>query len=219
MKLSDPIVDEVRAAREAIVAACDYDLDKLATVLKEHEMQSGRKVVRLPPKRPTMNPFRTLAIGLTLALSAVSAGAATLTSASAFEKLGSLVGDWEAKSEKGAVVRINYRLVAAESVLVQTYKTPSGRETLTVFHLDGASLIATHYCAQGNQPRLRLDSASTNKALAFLFFDATNLPDSRASHLHRLQVDLLDPDHFAQTETYSPEGKDEIGVLRFARVR
>ncbi len=52
MKFSDPIVDEVRAAREAIVEACDYDLDKLALVLREHEKQSGRNLVRLPP-RPT----------------------------------------------------------------------------------------------------------------------------------------------------------------------
>jgi hypothetical protein len=50
MKFSDPIVDEVRAAREAIVKACDYDLDKLALTLKEHERQSGRKLVRLPPR-------------------------------------------------------------------------------------------------------------------------------------------------------------------------
>jgi len=50
MKFSDPIVDEVRAARDAIVKACDYDLDKLAFSLKEHERQSGRKLVRLPPK-------------------------------------------------------------------------------------------------------------------------------------------------------------------------
>ena len=53
MKFSDPIVDEVRAAREAIVKACDYDLDKLALALREHEMQSGRKLVHLPPK-PTI---------------------------------------------------------------------------------------------------------------------------------------------------------------------
>jgi len=50
MKFSDPIVDEVRAAREAIVKACDYDLDKLALALREHEKQSGRELVRLPPK-------------------------------------------------------------------------------------------------------------------------------------------------------------------------
>lgn len=56
MKFSDPIVDEVRAAREAIVKACDYDLDKLALALREHEKQSGRKLVRLPPKPATPQP-------------------------------------------------------------------------------------------------------------------------------------------------------------------
>lgn len=59
MKFSDPIVDEVRAAREAIVQACDYDLDKLALVLQEHERQSGRKLVRLPSKQPMpLSPAR-----------------------------------------------------------------------------------------------------------------------------------------------------------------
>lgn len=166
-----------------------------------------------------MRPMRTLAIVLILILSAVSASAAPPTPAEAFEKLGSLVGDWEAKTEKGAVIRINYRLVAADSVLVQTYTTPSGRQTLTVFHRDGSNLLATHYCAQGNQPRLRLDGAGTDKSLAFQFLDATNLSDAQGSHLHRLQVVLVDSDHHVQTETYSAEGKDSVGVLRFARVR
>ncbi len=34
---SDPIVDEVRAIRQAIVAACDNDLDKLFAELKRTE--------------------------------------------------------------------------------------------------------------------------------------------------------------------------------------
>ncbi len=165
-----------------------------------------------------MSRFRVFAFGLAVTLFPSSIVAAPIASATAFEKLGSLVGDWEAKTEKGAVIRINYRLVAADSVLVQTYTTPSGRQTLTVFHRDGANLLATHYCAQGNQPRLRLDGSSTDKSLAFQFLDATNLSDVRASHLHRLQVDLVDSDHHVQTETYTAEGKDSVGVLRFARV-
>lgn len=162
---------------------------------------------------------RSLALGLILIVPIYPADASTITPAAAFEKLGTLIGDWEAKTEKGAVIRINYRLVAADSVLVQTYTTPSGRQTLTVFHRDGANLLATHYCAQGNQPRLRLDGASTDKSLAFQFLDATNLPDAQASHLHRLAVDLVDADHIVQTETYTADGKDDVGVLRFARVR
>jgi hypothetical protein len=49
MKFSDPIVDEVRAAREAIVKACDYDLDKLALLLKDHKRQSGGQHERNAP--------------------------------------------------------------------------------------------------------------------------------------------------------------------------
>lgn len=51
MKYSDPIIDEIRAIRDAIAKDCDYDMEKLAQVLKAHETQSGRKVVRRPPKR------------------------------------------------------------------------------------------------------------------------------------------------------------------------
>src|SRR5262249_23574462 len=72
----------------------------------------------------------------------------------AFARLKTLAGDWEARTEKGSVIRVSYRLVSNDSVLVQSFVTGSGKETMTVFHADGARLLATHYCAQGNQPRL-----------------------------------------------------------------
>jgi len=50
MKYSDPIVDEVRAIRDAIVKECNYDIETLAQLLKAHEAQSGRKTVRRPSR-------------------------------------------------------------------------------------------------------------------------------------------------------------------------
>src|SRR5262249_12030735 len=87
----------------------------------------------------------------------------------AFSRLKTLVGEWEAKTQKGASIRVSYRLVSNDSVLVQTFITASGKETVTAFHPDGARLMATHYCAQGNQPRLVLDGSSTNERLLFHF--------------------------------------------------
>ena len=53
----DPIVEEVRAAREELFAACEYDLDKLVARLREGELQHGRATVsyakRAPSKEPT----------------------------------------------------------------------------------------------------------------------------------------------------------------------
>jgi hypothetical protein len=56
MRKPDPIVDEVRAARDAIAKESDYDVEKLAQAIKAREAQSGRKFVRLPPKKPVVVP-------------------------------------------------------------------------------------------------------------------------------------------------------------------
>jgi hypothetical protein len=47
----DPIVDEVRTVRDAIAREYDYDVKKLADALREEQRKSGRKAVRLPPRR------------------------------------------------------------------------------------------------------------------------------------------------------------------------
>ena len=46
----DPIVAEVRAARQQHAARFNYDLRKIAEDLRQKQEQSGRKVVSYPPK-------------------------------------------------------------------------------------------------------------------------------------------------------------------------
>ncbi len=48
--MNDPIVEEVRAAREAYARKFNYDLKAMVEDLKERQKRSGRKVVTLPPK-------------------------------------------------------------------------------------------------------------------------------------------------------------------------
>jgi hypothetical protein len=48
MTWSDPIVDEVRRARDAYAARFNYDLQAIYRDLKEQEKRSGRKVVPAP---------------------------------------------------------------------------------------------------------------------------------------------------------------------------
>ena len=47
----DPIVEEVRKAREEHAAKYDYDLKRIFADLKEQERKSGREYVTLPPRR------------------------------------------------------------------------------------------------------------------------------------------------------------------------
>jgi hypothetical protein len=48
----DPIVDEVRAVRDAIAKEHDYDVAAIFDMLQKLERQSGEKRVVLPPRRP-----------------------------------------------------------------------------------------------------------------------------------------------------------------------
>jgi hypothetical protein len=48
---SDPIGDEVRAARNAIAKEFDYDIERVARTMQEHQAKGDRPVVQVPPKR------------------------------------------------------------------------------------------------------------------------------------------------------------------------
>ena len=47
----DPVVDEVRAARDAIAKACDYDIDRIAEAVRAREEASGEPFVRRVPRK------------------------------------------------------------------------------------------------------------------------------------------------------------------------
>ncbi len=47
----DPIIDDVRAIRDAIAREHDYDLDSIFRMLRARELTSGRSHVTLPPRR------------------------------------------------------------------------------------------------------------------------------------------------------------------------
>lgn len=50
---TDPIVEDVRSAREKLLAECDFDLEKLAAYLRERQRAGGRQAVTLPPRVPS----------------------------------------------------------------------------------------------------------------------------------------------------------------------
>ena len=50
--MKDPIVEEVRRAREDYAKSFHYDLDAICRDLQQKQAQSGRPVVSFPPRRP-----------------------------------------------------------------------------------------------------------------------------------------------------------------------
>ena len=149
-------------------------------------------------------------------------GAVNLSKAEmCFKRLQSLTGSWkisDPQTPSKAAFRISYKLISRDSALVETFGDPDGPVTETVYHLDGENLMATHYCAQGNQPRLRLQGESTDTALHFSFLDITNLKHAEDSHLIDLRFSWRTDGKIEREETYIEAGKKDVSTLLFERV-
>ena len=62
--MNDPIVDEVRHARDAHAAMFNYNLDAIFQDIKEQEKKSGLQFVSYPPRLSP--PLQELPLGLTV---------------------------------------------------------------------------------------------------------------------------------------------------------
>ena len=151
------------------------------------------------------------------------AGACATPRATAlWQTLTELNGSWRliaAPTEGERAFRINFRAISKGSALVETFGYPEKNVTQTVYHRNGASIMATHYCAQGNQPRLVLSPMATPGALSFTFFDITNLVNKSDSHLVRIDFKLIDRNHLERRETYLEKGVTEESILHLERVQ
>ena len=127
-----------------------------------------------------------------------------------------LEGRWQATTPENRTIATSYRVVSKSSALIETFTSASGRETLSVYHRDGRALMVTHYCAQGNQARLKATEA-TRERIVFTFLDATNVGADQ-SVMQRL-VFVLRPDGFDQETVYkTPTGELESATLHFVRL-
>lgn len=137
--------------------------------------------------------------------------------ADAFTRMKMLVGTWQIGDRPTSGLRIRFYMTAGDTVLVEAWERAGVPYSMTVYHRDGATLIATHYCPQGNQPRLALLRDRRSGDVAFAFRDATDLDPAREAFLTRLSFDLSDPGHPIRRESYREKGKDAASELTLAR--
>lgn len=125
-----------------------------------------------------------------------------------------LAGTWHGTTDDGAAVDVTYQPIAGDSALAETFGAPT-RATMTLYHPDHGGLVATHYCAQGNQPRLRAVSVDANQ-VRFAVADVTDL-DRDEAHLVSLAFEFT-PDRFDRIEDYqASDGSIERTRWHFTR--
>ncbi len=112
----------------------------------------------------------------------------------AFERLKSLAGTWEGQAhdeKSGPPAIVVYRVASGGSVVQETLFPGTPHEMISMYHLADGHLVMTHYCALGNQPRMRLDaSASSPERLVFAFDGGSNFDPARDPHIHSGVIEL-----------------------------
>jgi len=135
-----------------------------------------------------------------------------------FTQLKSLVGVWEKEGATNSNFTISFELTANDTTLMETWNYKGKKHSLTLYHLNGKNLMATHYCPQGNQPRLNLSNDATLNNLSFIYFDATNLESLEDSHQHTLGFDLSESSNrIHRKETYLSKSGEEESELVLVR--
>jgi len=140
------------------------------------------------------------------------------SAAGGFDKLRALAGEWEGTvawtGKTASKVSAHYYVTGNGSAVVEDLSNGM----TSVYHLDGADLRVTHYCAAQNQPRLRATSFGTdNSDIRFSFVDITNLRSPSDGHVSALEIRFLESDHINITFQFTSNAKDAFELVDLRR--
>jgi hypothetical protein len=126
-----------------------------------------------------------------------------------------LAGDWVGKDpHEGKDMLVNYKVTSNGSAVVETIGPGTDHEMVTVIHPDGQDLMLTHYCALGNQPKMKAKTRGDDKKVAFEFIGATNMKSDKDMHMHSVTFTFVDKDNLRAEWTHYMDGK-EAGTVAF----
>ena len=86
-----------------------------------------------------------------------------------FEFLKRLEGTWTGSSGHEGMTEgvFEFRVTAGGHAIEEREMVGTPMEMLTVYHMQGKELVATHYCMLGNQPRVTAEKKIVNDTLRF----------------------------------------------------
>lgn len=132
---------------------------------------------------------------------------ATLDGKAIFEKFKGLAGTWVADSDKGWKDETQFHVRGRGTAIEEsTFMQEAERGMVTMYHLNGATMMLTHYCEAGNQPRMKVSRVEGNKVF-FELLDITNLKPG-AGYMRQAVFEFLEKDRFSSQWTFYKDGKE-----------
>jgi hypothetical protein len=166
--------------------------------------------MEMPMNAPRLAILGALVLSAGAALAATTPTAPGKPTSASLERFKALAGDWVA-AEDGDMVKkgdlvARYAVTASGSAVVETVFPGSEHEMVTVYHADGPDLVLTHYCTEGNQPRMRARGAQGPR-FDFAYDGGTNIDPKRDRHMHSATFDLASADEIRSEWSELAEGK------------
>ena len=160
-------------------------------------------------------------VSLMLALlvcSVVARGATLGKETSPFERLKTLVGEWEGTNSAGPV-KATYTLVAGGSALMERLQSANEPEMITMYSADGDHILITHYCSTGNQPQMKTETMSGGaEKYTFTLVRVTGMKTHDEGHMVGLVLSFPDKDHLTQEWKYqNNKGKTSADLFHLKR--
>jgi hypothetical protein len=140
-----------------------------------------------------------------------------------FTSIKALAGEWQGTFEwlgtsRNGEMDARYYLTGNGSAVVEDLIADGTPNMTTVYHLDGVDLRATHYCAAGNQPRLKATLTNpADKSVKFEMIDITNLSKPEAGHVRDLELRLTSPNQITILFTFVASGKTSVEKIELRR--
>lgn len=134
-----------------------------------------------------------------------------------WQRLKTLVGSWEGTMEEGGQTMpatVEVRMTGDGSAIMHVLGKDSPYEMVTMIHPDGTRLLATHYCAAHNQPRMALVPSKAANQVSFNFVDGTNIAPGD-EHMRGVVFTFTDGDH--HEEWWTSSGNAKPAIFKFAR--
>ncbi len=122
-----------------------------------------------------------------------------------WQKLASLVGEWGSVMNvdgKEIPTKVEIRMTGDGSAIMHWMDKDSPHEMITMIHPDGKRLLATHYCAAHNQPRMVMVPSTAPNQVSFQFVDGTNIAPGDG-YMKGVVFTFIDADHHEEAWTHS----------------
>lgn len=138
-----------------------------------------------------------------------------------FERVKELVGTWQGNKQAldgQETITVEYALTSRGTAVIERMFPGTPKEMVSIYAQDGHEIVMTHYCALGNQPRMRTGSPVTGNSLILSYIDGTGMRSLQDKHMHELTLTFVDDRHMKHEWTIFEHGRKQVThTFAFAR--